>query len=90
MGKCPHKDIQFCPLYVASHGLNGLDGKYIGCDDGKLGDGLCGVDRGVCYSAELARMKAAHPAEVARLAFMADAAEGKAQRDRNMRRIGIH
>lgn len=49
--KCPHADVQFCPLYLAAHGAIG-----IGCDDGNLDQGGCAVDREMDYFKELGRL----------------------------------
>lgn len=88
---CPHKNIQFCPLYVASHGLQAPSGEWLGCDDGKLGDGHCAVDRGMKYAREVAKLQAAHPGLVEQLAFKEEAAEewnaAKAARDRRLGRL---
>lgn len=74
--RCPHKEIRFCPLYIASHGLQHADGKWLGCIDGKEtgADRDCGVRRGVNYQRMLARIEATDPAMVARAAFQEEAA----------------
>lgn len=38
---CPHNETRLCPLYWAMH-----DGGGGSCDDGRLDEGTCGVDRG--------------------------------------------
>lgn len=56
MKRCPHEDAQFCPLYVEAHNARGL-----GCDDGRLAEMGCAVDRGgVDYdtaAAEITRLR---------------------------------
>ncbi|WCK01039.1 hypothetical protein [Agrobacterium tumefaciens] len=83
--RCPHADIRFCPLYHAAH----MEGGY-GCDDGRLDEGGCAVSRAWSYDHALARLEAAMPRLVAELRWKEEAAEGKLQRDRNMRLLGLH
>lgn len=82
MPGCPHTDIRFCPLYLAAHDCQGL-----GCDDGRLGEGGCAVDRGLNYATAVARLC---PREVAQAAWRASAEEHRAQIARNMRAAGLH
>lgn len=82
---CPHEDIRFCPLYHASHTAQGL-----GCDDGKLGHGSCGVSRALDYGALLAALITVSPQMVALCAFQENAEMSKQQRDRNMKAAGLH
>ena len=42
--KCPHDNALDCPLYMASH-----TGSLRGCDDGRLDEGGCAVNRGMNY-----------------------------------------
>lgn len=90
--KCPHSNVQFCPLYVASHGVRGVDGKWLGCDDGKLGDGLRAVDRGMSYTYETAKVEAADPGLVAQLRFKEEARRewAEAERRRVQRKRMLH
>jgi len=57
---CPHSDIRFCPLYVASH-----DGSGQGCMDGDEVLGGCAVSRGMDYGKGKARIAARDPLMVA-------------------------
>lgn len=82
---CPHKNIQFCPLYVANHMANGH-----GCDDGSLGEGECGVARGQSYERSVAALSAVEPRLVAELRFSEEADESRKQRARNMALNRIH
>ncbi|OWV68060.1 hypothetical protein ATY76_14205 [Rhizobium sp. R339] len=84
---CPHKDIQFCPLYLAMHSSR-LFG--FSCDDGQLGSGLCAVARKLDYAKTVARLEAAWPGLVAERRFQEEAEEAKEQRRRNMRLLGLH
>lgn len=87
MAGCPHKNIVHCPLYLASH--DG-DPRMSGCDDGRLDEGGCAVDRGMDYAAAVGRLSAFDPRLVAQLRWNEEAAEIKAQRARNMRAAGLH
>ncbi|ATN34751.1 hypothetical protein ACO34A_13170 [Rhizobium sp. ACO-34A] len=90
--KCPHSDIRFCPLYVAAHGLQTPEGEWLGCDDGKLEDGHCAVDRGMNYAREVAKVKRAEPGLVEALEFKEVAAEewAEAERRRGKRQRMLH
>lgn len=79
---CPHTEIVYCPLYAAAHTSGSL-----GCDDGKLILGECAVSRGLDYPAAVARLPAR---VVAILRFREAAAAASAQRNRNMRALGLH
>lgn len=83
--RCPHPDVRFCPLYIAAH----WPGSF-GCDDGRLGEGGCAVDRGLSYVGAVAALRAAQPRLVAEAEFAADHEALIAQRKRNMRAAGIH
>ena len=82
--RCPHADIQFCPLYVASHGTG------YGCDDGQLGDGHCAVHRGLNYAAEVELIRVNCPGVVERCEWRQALAERAVLRARNLRLNGIH
>lgn len=41
-----HDDIRDCPLYIAAHDPNSGGNS---CDDGRLDEGGCAVDRGLDY-----------------------------------------
>lgn len=87
MKRCPHAaDVQFCPLYIASH-----TGKHIGCDDGHLGEGYCAVDRRLMsYKAEVERVRVVCPGLVEMAEWNEAAERTRAQRARNLRLNGIH
>lgn len=87
MAGCPHKNIVHCPLYIASH--DG-DPRMNGCDDGRLDEGGCAVDRGMDYAVAVGRISGVDPRLVAQLRWNEEAEEFKAQRARNMRAAGIH
>ena len=81
--KCPHANIAFCPLYHAAH-VSG------GCDDGRLEEGGCAVDRGMDYQRELARLNDARPDIVAAAEWAERKDAVMSQRARNRRYNGIH
>lgn len=86
MKRCPHQDVQFCPLYVAMH-VAGAGS----CDDGHLWDGRCAVDRGrMSYEGCVARLRVSHPGLVEAAEWRRDLAERAAQRARNVRLNGLH
>ena len=89
MSVCPHKDVRFCPLYLASHGGKAFNGAR-GCDDGSLDEGGCGVDHGYDYHELVGRMKALAPGYVEQLKWREELEEAKAQRARNMAAAGLH
>lgn len=77
---CPHAEIRFCPLYIASHENDGL-----GCVDGMVDP--CRVARGDgAYAAMVARLR---PRLVAERRFLEEAEAMKAQRRRNLRAAGL-
>ncbi len=84
---CPHKEVRFCPLYVALH--SGQTFSY-GCDDGALSTGSCAASRRLDYLKAVARLEAAWPGLVAECRFKEEAAERDEQRRRNMRLLGLH
>lgn len=83
-GGCPHKNILDCPLYLAAHIANA-----IGCDDGRLHESGCAVDRRLNYDKAVAAFRATHPREVAIVEFQRDVRMSSEQRARNMRDAGI-
>lgn len=83
--KCPHPLVQYCPLYVAAH-----VGRGNSCDDGRLNEGGCAVDRGLDYAATLARLELDQFEMVARCQFAERRQASNDQRDRNMRAAGVH
>ncbi|GCA49289.1 hypothetical protein KGO5_01732 [Sinorhizobium sp. KGO-5] len=84
---CPHKDVRFCPLYVAAHG--GTTSR-LGCIDGHIEEGTCAAARKLDYAAAVAKLEAHRPGLVAECRFQEEAAEIRAQRLRNMRAAGLH
>lgn len=84
--RCPHPDVQHCPLYIASHG--GPAAAFM-CLVGDWSQG-CAVDRGEqTYSALLAEAAKADPLMVARALAAEREASATAQRRRNMWAAGI-
>jgi len=84
VSKCPHTDVHFCPLYVASHMAAG------GCDDGKLETGACAIARGMHYRQMVEFLRVSVPGLVERLEFLETGAAAKKQHSRNLRLNGIH
>lgn len=83
--KCPHENVQFCPLYVAGHeaGLPTCMGKwdFEGCD----------VEHGRAdYGQLVAQLFRHDPQMIAERAEAEWQAEAKAQRQRNVRAAGLH
>lgn len=85
--RCPHANILHCPLYLAAHIPKP---GYGGCDDGRLDEGGCAVDRDMDYVEAVARLRAVDPRLVAELEFEEQADEMRKTRARNMRLAGIH
>jgi DNA-binding IclR family transcriptional regulator len=83
MTGCPHKDIRFCPLYVAAHDRCGL-----GCDDGQLGEGQCAISRGLVYARQIELIRVKCPGMVERLEWNEDREKTQEQRVRRVN--GIH
>ncbi|CAN7302068.1 hypothetical protein LJR231_001542 [Phyllobacterium sp. LjRoot231] len=83
--KCPHSDVQFCPLYQAAH-----TGSKHGCDDGQLGGGECAVTRGHSYEAHVQALIVESAGMVEQLKWREDAVRAKSQRTNNMRAFGLH
>lgn len=83
--RCPHRDVQHCPLYVAAH-----MGVGFGCDDGRLEEQACGVARGISYAGNLERLRIAVPGLVEQLQWKEEVVDQAAQRARNLRRNGVH
>ena len=86
---CPHDNPRFCPLYVAAH--DAALARF-GCDDGRLGEGGCGADRGLDYERRIALlMQGEDGRRIAALCiFTAQAEADAAQRRRNARGNAIH
>jgi hypothetical protein len=86
-GKCPHKHIQHCPLYVGMHIAGGPS-----CwpKRGDLELNGCEVEQGGDYGKLVAKFAAAHPREYQECAFAEQAMEASEQRSRNMVLNGIH
>jgi len=82
---CPHPLVQYCPLYVAAH-----VGRGNSCDDGRLNEGGCAVDRGLDYASTLARLELDQFEMVARCQFAERQQASNDQRDRNMHAAGVH
>jgi hypothetical protein len=82
---CPHKNIRFCPLYLAAHTGGGF-----GCDDGRLDEQTCAVARGLNYRSQIERIRLACPGLVEQCEFRERAEESQEQRRRNMRLLGLH
>lgn len=85
MRRCPHPNIAYCPLYHAAHEVGGL-----GCDDGKLGNGSCAVDRGADYGQMVSALWKARPELISEAAEAESLAMKRQQRERNMRAAGLH
>jgi hypothetical protein len=83
--KCPHAKIQYCPLYVGMHIVDGPS-----CISTKLDEGLCAVDLGASYEDLVAAFFRAHPAMFSEITLAERAYESGEQRNRNMRAAGIH
>ncbi len=77
-----------CPLYHACHAPVQFPG--CGCDDGRLDEGGCAVDRGKNYAATVAKMRAIDPRLIAEMEWQEAAEQAKEQRKRNMRAAGLH
>ena len=87
-GKCPHKHIQYCPLYVGMHIAGGPSCWPTNGSDPQ--DKGCAVEQGADYGQLLAKFAAAHPREYEQCAFAEHARESKEQQSRNMVLNGIH
>jgi hypothetical protein len=83
--RCPHKDIRFCPLYLAAH-----SGRGFSCDDGQLDKQTCAVARGMDYRKQVERIRKVYPGLVEQCEFWEKDDERQAQRRRNMRLLGLH
>lgn len=82
--KCQHDDVQFCPLYIAAHGTGH------GCDDGRLGEIGCAVDRGMRYTAELELIRVKCPGLIEQAEWRCAMTRREVQRSHNLRLNGIH
>jgi hypothetical protein len=85
MARCPHRFILFCPLYVAAHMGEGL-----GCDDGKMDDGVCAVARGQSYVRSLELLRVKCPGLVETLEWKEAVDDRGQQIRRNVRAAGLH
>lgn len=83
--RCPHADVQHCPLYHAAHIGNGL-----GCDDGRLEEQSCAVARGMSYEQNRELLRVKEPGLVERCEWNETAAARRMQMTRNLRMNGIH
>lgn len=83
---CPHRDIRFCPLYVAAH-----DGELsqLGCIAGEWAEG-CRVDQGADYTHAVAVLDGKAPRFTAELRWRQMVVDRQEQRARNMRAAGVH
>lgn len=79
---CPHRDVRFCPLYVAAHTDSPAS-----CDDGRMGEGSCAIARGRSYARSIARLD---QELVAPCEWHEAEAERTARRERNFRAAGLH
>lgn len=82
---CPHNPSTWCPLSVAMNAPGRPS-----CDDGKLDQGGCAVDRGGDYHQLLGELMAVDARLVAECQWYAALWERQAQRDRNLKLNGIH
>lgn len=82
---CPHPDVRFCPLYLAAH-VPGAGG----CDDGRLDEGGCAIERGMNYTVAKARLAVTQFRLVAESEFAERQVASTAQCIRNMRAAGVH
>jgi len=84
---CPHANLVYCPLYVASHDPRLA---VFGCDDGKMTeDSLCAASRGLDFNGMLAALEAGNPLFIQSLAMRERNAAAQAQRVRNLQRSGL-
>lgn len=83
--KCPHALVQYCPLYVAAH-----VGRGNSCDDGRMNEGGCAVDRGLDYARTLARLEIDQFDMVAKCQWAERREAAAAQRRRNMQQLGLN
>lgn len=85
--RCPHRDVQHCPLYHAAHYGGGL-----GCDDGKIdhAGGVCAVYRGANYRQLVELIRVQLPGVVERCEWNEALVERAGQRARNLTLNGIH
>lgn len=86
--KCPHKHIQYCPLYVGMHIAGGPSCWPKNGSDPMLKG--CAVEQGADYGKLAAQFAAAHPREYAQCTFAEQARETKEQASRNMVLNGVH
>lgn len=86
--KCPHENIVHCPLYHACHEPSRFPG--CACDDGKLDQGGCAIDRGMDYAATVAKMRAIDPRLIAEMEWKEAEEQRQHQRVWNIRAAGLH
>jgi hypothetical protein len=82
---CPHGSSIWCPLSVAMNAA-GLPN----CDDGRLDQGGCAIDRGADYHQLLGALTTKDPRLVAECRWHEQLEQRAAQRERNLRLNGIH
>jgi len=84
--KCPHEDVQYCPLYHACH-----EGGAGGCDDGKIDENSCAVDRGrMEYGPSVRQLRKTHPLLVAQCEMHQVRSATRGQIRRNLKHNGLH
>ena len=82
---CPHDDKRFCPLYHAMHVVGAIS-----CLDGEIHLQTCAVDRRrMDYAGSVAALRVTHPRLVGEVEMLQAREKAKAQRNRNMRLLGI-
>lgn len=84
-GKCPHANIQYCPLYIGMHIAGGPS-----CwpKNNDLENG-CAVDQGASYEDLVAAFFRAHSEDFAEVTMRERADEAREQQSRNMRFAAI-
>jgi hypothetical protein len=83
--KCPHDPSTWCPLSVAMNAVGRPS-----CDDGRLDEGGCAIDRGADYHEVLGRLLVVDARLVATCRWHEDLAARQAQQQRNLKLNGIH
>ena len=84
--KCPHANIQYCPLYVASHDADGL-----GCITSGDGEFVCMVEQGTLDHADALGKLMAHDARmVETVRWNEQITNQTAQRKRNLSALGLN
>lgn len=83
---CPHKRIEFCPLYVAAHQAGGF-----GCIRNGDAGFTCAVKSGdFDYALGVGRLRAVDGRMVAQLEWKEQIEAHGEQRRRNMKTAGVH